>query len=142
MRVFAVLKISFLNLSYTHNCNIKAGRDEISGKIILPSEIILLVFLYKEVRYLLEIGIRSYISGFWCWIELIIVITLFSGIVLWAVRWYYEDKSMLLLRKGSHRFIILQYAGAADEMLKITVSILLFFSTLKVAEYSSHDCCP
>ena len=111
------------------------------GKLILASEIILLLlfflFIYREVHYMKTIGFRSYFKGFWCWIELIITISLFTGIILWIIRWYQGDQNLYNLKKNHDSFISFQYAAAADEMLNTAVTVIVFFSTLKIIKLIS-----
>ena len=115
--------------------------DGAGGKLILASEaicfLLLFFFVYREIRHISQIGIRLYFKGFWCWIELVITLALFSGTILWALRWYQEDKTMILLQQNSRSFINFQYVAAADEAFNKAVTVIVFFSILKLAKFLS-----
>ena len=115
--------------------------EGIGGKLILSSEIILLLlilfFLYKDARYIFKIGLREYWKRFWSWIDMTITTALISGMVLWFVRWYQKYQIMLRLKKSKNYFISFQYAAIADEMLNTSIAFVIFFSILKLIKFLS-----
>ena len=115
--------------------------DEASGKLILASEIIcfllLFFFVYREIRQISQIGLRSYFNGFWPWIETMQSLFLLSSVILWILRWSYEYQTMLLFKNLSYSFINFQYVAMADEAFNTAVAFMVFFSTLKLAKFLS-----
>ena len=105
------------------------------GKLVMASEIILVLclffFIYKECRHMYRLGC-AYFKLFWSWIEITIAVALFTALILRGFSWYEADKNLMKLRRNTEQFINFHYTVVADDALLIAITVICFFSTLKV----------
>lgn len=90
----------------------------------------MLYFLYREGKLVYKQR-GAYFKGFWNWVEVILIVSQFSLIVLFLARLYEVDRNIHQLRENPNDYVGFQYAANADTLMTYALGILVFFYILR-----------
>ncbi|XP_028408590.1 polycystin-2-like isoform X1 [Dendronephthya gigantea] len=90
----------------------------------------MLYFLYREGKLVYKQRL-AYFKGFWNWVEVILIVSEFSLIVLFLARLYEVDRNIHQLRENPNDYVGFQHAANADALMTYVIGILVFFYILR-----------
>ena len=104
-----------------------------SGQILAHILVLLFIiyFLYREGKKVYRQRC-AYFRGFWNWVEIILVFSEFTAVILFLARLYEIDQNLIQLRQNPYDYVAFQYAGAADALFSYVLGVLVFFYNIRL----------
>ena len=107
----------------------KSKNATMSGEIIVI--LFLFYFIYREIRQMINEKCKYFKSVF-NWVDVLIIIFTFCGVILWLGRWYQEDKVLLAYKNNQDKYHSFPYAAAANELFIYVVALIVYLCTMRM----------